>query len=494
MYKSLIDKNYVADPDYPPRARRIMCYEKVLDGTIYDALKFNFSEEIAPNKEYVKVYERRPSVRQNLCRTVVRNSASLLFGQGHWPTVDAADPNTRETLKAFIKETNFSQTMQEAIMKGSCGSVAIYMKVIKRRIFFQTLSTMNLTPQWDVDRPDTLKRVVERYKALAKSLRAMGYVIDSQISDSTELWFQRDYSFEGEIWYLPQTKTDADKGVPPTVDTARSSYHDLGFAPIVWIKNLPGGDEIDGACTFAPAIDTQIELEYQLSQAGRGLRYSSDPLLMIKEPPNVDDDDPVIRSSSSVLRIDAEGDAKLLEISGTAVTAVIEYAKMLRDAALEAIRGNRSSPDKLAVAQSGRAIELLYQELIWLADDLRATYGEPGLLATMKMVILAQDKIKDGILINGKPVSNLKLEGLALKWPAWFEPTPHDRLEDSQAISTGRKSGTISRELAVMHMAPAYDNEDISTELARIAADIKADDARAVALAATTAASMTTEN
>ena len=68
------------------------------------------------------------------------------------------------------------------------------------------------------------------------------------------------------------------------IDEARSVQHGLGFVPMVWIRNLPGqsstGDAVDGACTFRAAIETQIEIEYQLSQAGRGLKYSSDPTLV----------------------------------------------------------------------------------------------------------------------------------------------------------------------------------------------------------------------
>jgi hypothetical protein len=62
-------------------------------------------------------------------------------------------------------------------------------------------------------------------------------------------------------------------------DDDRSMSHRLGFVPMVWIRNLPGGRGVDGACTFRAAIETGIEIDYQLSQAGRGLKYSSDPTL-----------------------------------------------------------------------------------------------------------------------------------------------------------------------------------------------------------------------
>ncbi len=65
---------------------------------------------------------------------------------------------------------------------------------------------------------------------------------------------------------------------------AAAVTHRLGFVPMVWIRNLPGGDKIDGVCTFEAAISTVMEMDYQFSQAGRGLKYAADPTLLIKEP------------------------------------------------------------------------------------------------------------------------------------------------------------------------------------------------------------------
>ena len=80
-----------------------------------------------------------------------------------------------------------------------------------------------------------------------------------------------------------------------------------------------------GACTFRAAIETQIEIDYQLSQAGRGLKYSSDPTLLIKEPATTDSE--IIKGAGNALVVTEKGDAKLLEIGGTASAAVIEYVR-----------------------------------------------------------------------------------------------------------------------------------------------------------------------
>ena len=179
------------------------------------------------------------------------------------------------------------------------------------------------------------------------------------------------------------------------IDEARSVQHGLGFVPIVWIRNLPGpsstGDAADGACTFRAAIETQIEIDYQLSQAGRGLKYSSDPTLLIKEPATTDSE--IVKGAGNALVVSEKGDAKLLEIGGTASAAVIEYVRTLRELALESVHGNRANADRLTAAQSGRALELMNQGLIWLADNLRVSYGEGALLALARMVLRASQSI-----------------------------------------------------------------------------------------------------
>ena len=123
----------------------------------------------------------------------------------------------------------------------------------------------------------------------------------------------------------------------------------------------------------APAIETAIEIDYQLSQAGRGLKYSSDPTLLIREPAAIEGE--LVRGGGNALVVSEKGDAKLLEISGTAAAAVIEYVRTLREMALEGVHGNRASADRLTAAQSGRALEMMNQGLIWLADNLRVSYG-----------------------------------------------------------------------------------------------------------------------
>ena len=375
------------DQDYPARTRVLDILKRVLDGTFYDVLPNQFHEERGAGGEYIPLRSRRPSIRYALSRIVVEDSVALLFSEGHFPTIDCPDRSVRAALVDISKESRLNQIMTEAAIRGSIGSVAILLRVLRGRVFFDVLDTTWLTPTWDPEAPDTLRTVTERYKVAGHFLAETGYAIDDP---SADYWFSRTWDQNDETWFLPQAI--GSEG-PPEIDPKRSVRHGLGFVPIVWIRNLPGlsatGSPNDGACTFRSAIETQIEIDYQLSQAGRGLKYSSDPTLLIKEPATADTE--IVKGAGNALVVSEKGDAKLLEIGGTASAAVIDYVRTLREFALESVHGNRANADRLTTAQSGRALELMNQGLIWLADNLRVSYGEGALLQLARMVVRASN-------------------------------------------------------------------------------------------------------
>jgi hypothetical protein len=357
--------------------------------------------------------------------------------------------------------------MTEAAIRGSVGSIAILLRVLRGRVFVNVLDTAYLTPTWSADEPDTLASVTERYKVAGSVLVAAGY---DELADSNgAFWFMRSWDCDSEIWFVPSPVGDP---ADPAIDDVRSIQHNFGFVPLVWVRNLPGlsatGNTDDGACTFRAAIETQIEIDYQLSQAGRGLKYSSDPTLLIKEPASTDSE--IVKGAGNALVVSEKGDAKLLEIGGTASAAVIEYVRTLREFALESVHGNRANADRLSAAQSGRALELLNQGLIWLADNLRISYGEGALLQLGRMILRAAQTYP--LTIMGQPAPALDPTArLSLKWPRWYAPTADDRQKDAQTLSTLAAAGQISRETAVKTIADTYDIADVADELARIASD-----------------------
>jgi len=442
------------DTDYPERVWKLSILNRVLDGTIYDVLPFHFHEERSVAGDYIPLRQRRPSVRYPLCRIVVEDSVSLLFSEGHFPTIDSPDRNVRTAFANIAKETRLNVTMIDAAMRGANGSVALLLRVLSGRIFIDVLDTIYLTPTWDPTAPDTLARVEERYKVSGFDLLKNGYEIDDP---DRQYWFARCWDREGETWFQP---TLVGEPVTLVVDTVRSIAHRLGAVPIVWIRNLPGlsttRDSADGACTFAAAMHSQVEIDYQLSQVGRGLKYSSDPTLLLKDPALPDGE--LIKGAGNALIVSEKGDARLLEIGGTASAAVIEYVRTLRELALESIHGNRASPERITAAQSGRALELLNQGLIWLADNLRTSYGEAGLLQLARLIVRASQVYS--LVVFGEEIGAIDVAtSLSLKWPRWYPTTADDRQKDVQSLISLVTAGCISRDTALKAIAACYDIE-----------------------------------
>jgi hypothetical protein len=175
----------------------------------------------------------------------------------------------------------------------------------------------------------------------------------------------------------------------------------------------------------------------------------------------------MIRGAANALVVSEKGDAKLLEIGGTAAQAVVDYVRVLRELALESVHGNRADASRLTVPASGRALELMNQGLLWLADNLRISYGEGGLLPLVRMMLRASEVFP--LSAGGAPLTNLDARAaLNLRWPDWYPPDAADRQRDAATIISLVQAGMLSRETGLRVLAPDYDIADAADELGRI--------------------------
>lgn len=469
----------------PDRAYTLTWRRKFLDTSIYDLLPHEFYEEKNSSNEYVPLKDRAPSVRYGLPAIIVSDTTSLLFDEDHFPAIELGDDDSEAQLSRVFKSCNLRMHMQNAAECGSVGSVGVLLRQLEGRLFVEVMDTTYLTPFWKKKAPDTLEKVVEKYIVRGHELIEIGYQIDKKDKDR-DFWFQRDFTEQEEVWYLPWpvsrtveeeklSKYDAMQR-----DEKRTVKHDLGFVPVEWIKNLPGGDETDGRCTFELGLPISVEIDYLLSQGGRGLKYASDPTLHIKEPgyqnPEGGEGEPLVKGAANAIVTGPESDVRLLEINGSANAAVLAHVEKLRELALELCSGSRASPDKLSTAQSGRAMELMNQNLIWLASKLRTTYGETALARIVKKI--SKINARSPIKIEDEdevPVGAIKAKKVNLKWPPWYAPTATDHQAMSVAIAGYRDAGIISRKTAVRQISHDFDIDDPDQEIRDIDADREAD-------------------
>jgi hypothetical protein len=494
MLYQVIKKRVEYDKDFPRRAYELTVLKMVLDGSLYSVQPYQFHNEYQTGTgEYIPIIDRCPSIQCGIgiIRSVVEELVALTWGEDRFPAItvidnDIDDMAMQELFQSITKESHLISLMRDATYKGSIGSVAIRMRILKERLFFDNIETIYLTPAFDPMEPDTLIKVTQKYKVKGQDLADAGYTIKQEALNAWH-WFLLTWDTTDETWFIPWLcmEDSYDKPHVPVKDVKRSTSHHLGFVPIVWIKNLHANfSDIDGECHFEPAIETCIEIDKLLSQSGRGLMYSADPLLLIKE--NTDPEGkPLVRSSSTILSVGPQGDAKLLEITGQSTNAILEHVAKLREYALESIHGNRASPDKLSTAQSGRAMQLMHEGLLQVADGLRASYGEYGLITLMKMVVSASNKIP--IKINGKSIPKLKQNmELSLRWSEFFTPTQLDLQQQAQYLVGMVQGGIMSRETAIKVLSSDFDIETVEDELKLILAGEVAQDAREAKLAAAT--------
>ena len=483
MY-SIIKTRIPRDKDFPERYYNLFLFKKILEGSLYDCFQYPYSSEyIGPDTlpKYVPEQDRAPSVTTglNVMRSVVEQSVGFLFGEDRFPDFLIEDETTKTWVENVVKDTHLVRVMQDAVTKGSIGSVAVQVKVLNDRFFLVVYDTVFLTPTFDKKQPDKLVGIEEKKKVKGKDLKQAGYDIEDSDIDKW-FWFRRVWDDTDETWYQPWSTT-ADPDFVPRIDDNRSVNHRLGMVPFVWIRNLVGSDsDIDGRCTFEPAIENCVQIDYALSRADRALKYNADPLTLFKvrNPTQIGD---FVRTSGNAIVVGVDGDAKILEVSGDAANAILDTVEVLKDEAMQAIHGSRADPDKLAVSQSSVAQRMLYLPMVQLASHLRVQYGEIGLVQLLRMMMVIANQMPVKILGKFGPKPSIDAD-IMLSWNDFFPPTPFDQQQVSQTMLTLVQAGILSKRTALANLRKYFEFGDIDLEVAQISKEQDETDQRQITI------------
>lgn len=440
---------------------------RFLEGTIYDDAKLTpFDMERAGNEtrgEYIKLRNRRPSVVSNFARQFVEQTIGLLWMDEQFPVVrcykrddpDEQDTDAEKQIQLLIEEIGADEIMSRATYLGSIGSAAIVARGLDEpdgKPWFEVWRGYQCTPKFDPKNPTKLLELNTIYNVSGEALKLAGYTISKDDLSQT-FWVRILLNREIELRFKPMRQDrferlgEEDKGVRIRWEPDQQYRHRFGMVNSVWIKS-PNADTrtLDGPCIFGSAVDTIVELDYQLSQIGRAYKYTADPLLAIRrgelnvnqyspsgsEPVRTDLEEggAVRRDAGNTIDLEPGGEAKLLEITGKGLTAALDYVQKLREYALESIGGMKSDSETQKGAQSGRALELLYQALVIVVKRLRLAWGNRGLIPLLDLTLRG---IKSGELtvpgISLDPDSVI----MRLHWPNWMTPTGPDFLATAQA-------------------------------------------------------------
>lgn len=452
---------YIGDkikmPDWADaRFKRLYIADLWLDGQFYDHLQYSFYQETEGDR-YIPIIDRRPSVQTNIPNHIANTISRKLFGGRHIPRFVHADQSVVELLNTIADETRLWPIMLKAAYWGSVGSIAVTCKVStdsnnKGKIVFETWKARECYPIFDTYGELSLLRVART--VLGYHLMKLGYPKpydkDNKQVDYEPLkryWWIRDWDVKAERTFVP---IEEDAWNPMTgekkyehEDDKRITNHNLGFVPGHWFLNLSGGCYPDGANTWEPALNTCIDADYTMSQLGRGIRYSAAPQLVIEgELANWDMSDPsgmrVTRGPAHILQFQSAekdslgatsggGKAYLLDTNGQGILAGISYFEQLRKIALEQISASRKDPDKFSVPQSGKAMEILDEDVFDLVSEQRTNYGEDGVLPLIRKVLLMAKKARLYVIPD-------RAVEVQLLWPKLYQPAVADLQAFGQAM------------------------------------------------------------
>ncbi len=472
-YRELVEKIGVGGGKYgwpagaSTRYKRLDAYERLLNGTIYEHLSSAFDVEKSSGNRYVPILERRPSIKYGLAKIVVDQHAAMTFGEAHFPHVRCVSPLqddqteaqkvTEAACAALIRSMNLPAIMQSAVRKGSVGSAAIVAKIRDDGTpAADVVAGKNAKPKIGIDADFSKLSGLDRiWNITGEDLVDFGYKVEKENLDKT--YWLRVYIDKTEwTWFLPMLdskyrnigeKDDQNNVIEWQEDVERSGEHGFGgeSAPVVWMRNLVcGEDSLDGVCSFESILDICIACDYLLSQGARGLRYSMDPLLVLKtgemglaslDLARQSTGTGEISKTTGVLPLMGEdSDAKLLEISGKGFEASQEFFKKLRELALESCGAIRSGDETSDGPQSGKAVELHHLLSVFFIERMRVCYGEDGLLPLLRILLSelqsGQIDLKDGTDWSGIDLNT----PLSLAWPAFRIPTGSDLLSEMTAL------------------------------------------------------------
>ena len=454
------------------RFKLLDAYERVLNGTIYDHLQYPYSNE-TDGGTYIPMMQRRPAVIYALPSIVVGQCAALMFGDEQSPTIrcwsqegDNPFEAVEKAIETIVDRCDLEACMLEAVETGAPGSVAIICRSVgdERELYWEVQAGKFCRPVYDSANPLRLIGLVQIYPTKAKDLFEAGYTRDEivdpgqkpeDIRPEADYWVRIEFDRLWERRFIPMSASryqqigthDAHGRLVQWVpDEKRSVSHEFGVVPVVYIRQFTSKG-IDGICLFGKIVDICYEIDYQLSQRGRGLRYSADPLLAISrgelasqnitgpigEDALRDSSGKVAKTAANILDLEAGAKAEVLEITGQGLQEMGEHIKQLREYALEVLGGMKSSSEHEKGVQSGKALDKLWEVLRLLVKRLRIPYGNRGLLPLIRLIMAGI--ARGAIVVPDVNPSDVDPKApMRLIWPQMSVPQGAELLAEAEAL------------------------------------------------------------
>lgn len=434
------------------RYRTLEALGRMLDGTLYDDLPFSFETEKANGKPHIPLRERRPSVDFNLAYEITQDTVAELFGDEQFPVIHVLrgrqeDERASSELQAIIDAVQLPAVATEAYEEGVVGAVGI---VIHRSDdgspYYEVLPAKFCEPIYRSLYSRDLLALVVTYPIDREACEGMfpGFTSQPENKGVETFWYRYVVGPVATVDYFPMPDHryarlgEADEH-GARVEFIERDVVQHGFAgrtPAVYTRNMGGkGRNLDGMALWWPIRNICVEIDYTLSQAGRGLRYAADPMLFVSkgdlnqfgtpmgaERPaggmatTVAGDGTMVRGATQTLVGEHGSDAKLLEINANGIKEEREYAADLREYALEVLGGMKARAHHASAPMTGRAIDKSMKPLRRVVRRQRRPYGL-GML--VELISLTMHGYKVGALTPDSDIDIVAIPDQAKYIPEW---------------------------------------------------------------------------
>lgn len=502
------------------RFRTLDRYEAHYSGTQYDHLQHDWWGLPADNMETVSpeiqvpfgfaqpaldlnVRQKRPTAPTNLCKAIVDRFTGLLFSDRRRPTIMVEnDPDTEDFVLAAIDQMRFWAKMREArAIGGASGSVMITSHLRAGKFSLEVHNPKHLQIVWKDRRTLQPLAMLKCYRYPVEEEGVDGKTGERSVR-IVEYLYRRIITEHDDTVYKP---VKLEPGANLQWEVESTVEHNLGFFPGVWIQNRAVLDQEDGEPDCYGTWQSLDTMDRIIAQMNKAVMFNLDPTLALSIDPRVVEmqGGSVRKGSDNALVLGQGGAASYLEITGSGVEAGMKVVTTLKQNILDVSRCVLVDPSTISgSAQSAKAIEYIYAPMLEAADDLRAQYGDLGIVPLLQVVEriarkfsgntvkLDENKIgryafslpprmevtpvPEGAPPEAKPEVKAVPRRLGpgghikLDWGPYFAPTDDDKSKAINNVVAAKTGSLIDQETAVRQTAPIFGIRDPDAVLKKV--------------------------
>lgn len=425
--------------------------------------------------------ERKPKIIIRVEKMAIDRLNNYLFGRQQAPSfsvsgndgigINAERARELSSIVSYLHTESGLEELQVEIgrlgmLKGSV-AVGFHFDTASRRFDCELLSTSLSSPTFGRDARARAGELGIGYDDLLE-LDEMWRVDEvNDEGEEVEMIYRRLWTTQATIYYLPLKSEDIESldSANWVEDNERSVTHNLGFVPVEWIPN--GGfvaEDVDGIAVVGSSEFTIADdLNYTLSQTGRGVRYNQEPKTVFVNVSNINEATTLRTGggkSSIAVSSDPSSslspDVKLLELMGTGQSIAIAYAKEIKAYFFMVCQVVEHDPQQMMGALSGTALERLLQPMLNLVEKFRPSY-EKRLSRLLSKMLRASGETNTFVPVDAQ-------------WGAFITPTVSDGAQAVMAAITAYDSGLIDLDTAIRSIAPYFNVSDPSELAERLRA------------------------